>query len=190
MDWQLIETAPKDETAVLLFSEEFGIRIGRYGPLLVQAWRQQDFETQKLVSEDRGGIWLCDSPRGGTVGGYYSHWMPLPEAPLAIAETMPVEPNDAGLLDKKAILGQDTLTDAIDMMPGLSAFADELNRPECSPLTKEKAEQEIFGVLRSHSGCGEPILTCGKNVKIIETIFNQDGTVSVKLEKVIITRGF
>jgi hypothetical protein len=56
-EWQPIETAPKDETRVLL--------VASYGTMHTAFWRD--------------GLWRC-----GGMGQYFNnptHWMPLPEPP-------------------------------------------------------------------------------------------------------------
>jgi hypothetical protein len=72
MEWQLIETAPKDGTAVLLYLPGIDppVRVGRYvakGPLRSDYW----FYYAGVVK----------LPRDRDI--VPSHWMPLPAAPGA-----------------------------------------------------------------------------------------------------------
>jgi hypothetical protein len=63
-DWQLIETAPKDGTAILSWDGQFRVVI---------AWSTRD-----------KGWFLCDDERGDWAD--VTHWMPLPAPPITPAE--------------------------------------------------------------------------------------------------------
>lgn len=65
MNWQPIETAPKDGTPVLLFTGE-GILEAYY---LYGEWNQSACHS---TYEGAGGVVISCKP---------THWMPLPEAP-------------------------------------------------------------------------------------------------------------
>lgn len=69
MEWQPIRTAPKDETEVLLYLEDYsenvsGVFVGYY---------------------ERKGFW-----RSGSDGWrwYPTHWMPLPKPPNVLDESL------------------------------------------------------------------------------------------------------
>ncbi len=72
MEWQPIETAPKDGTRVLVVSEMRGTTYAGPMPrrLMIAAW------IQTHAWKPHG--WWSD---GGNV--YPTHWMPLPELPEA-----------------------------------------------------------------------------------------------------------
>jgi len=82
--WQPIETAPKDETHLLLFTSCHGI---------VEAWFSPGFwsdETPLSPREYTGDVWVCADDAfqievelwdGHEDHGTATHWMPLPEPP-------------------------------------------------------------------------------------------------------------
>jgi hypothetical protein len=65
MEWQPIETAPKDGTRVLVYVEPFGSLIGS--------------NTFNLFGRTSGDRWYCDGV--WLDGSVPTHWMPLPEPP-------------------------------------------------------------------------------------------------------------
>lgn len=72
MDWQPIETAPKDGTAILAYSADAAAD-GRPYPMLIVAWGMP-------------WEWTIFSEDGTTqTGTDYepTHWMPLPAAPVS-----------------------------------------------------------------------------------------------------------
>ena len=76
MDWQPIETAPKDGTSVLMFypcgrhDHEWNDFEGRYEAVMAV-----------MACDDRG-IWHGYYEATGP-DGYPTHWMPLPPAPTS-----------------------------------------------------------------------------------------------------------
>lgn len=69
MDWQPIETAPKDGTPILIFYEElYGMR--RYS---IRCWDRGDWATAQEGWVDE---WRQIRPNEKP-----THWMPLPEPP-------------------------------------------------------------------------------------------------------------
>lgn len=82
MDWQSIETAPRDGTEVLgfwsyVYIEDTGPTIG----MSVVSWEKHDF----------GEGWTDGD--GLANAGVYTHWMPLPEPPKATPSTTPELPS-------------------------------------------------------------------------------------------------
>jgi hypothetical protein len=75
-EWQPIETAPKDGTAILAFN----CRHMSHAPVVV-VWRKIS-----VLEEDSDPHWADAATRQGTAlyynGNYFSHWQPLPEPPL------------------------------------------------------------------------------------------------------------
>lgn len=91
MDWQPIETAPKDGTSVLLFTTCHGV---------CEAWfakGEWSDDTPISPAEYSGESWVCCDdafslevelgPDGWEHHGTATHWMPLPAPPEA-------KPND------------------------------------------------------------------------------------------------
>lgn len=83
LEWQPIDTAPRDATAILLFHERFGIVQGWYAPLEIS----HDHEGN---DNSEGDLWvLCDDAIEVEVehhdnrywDGPVTHWMPLPQPP-------------------------------------------------------------------------------------------------------------
>jgi hypothetical protein len=78
MEWQPIETAPKDGTRVLIVNEEGLIDAA----IFIQEWTEReewvrkakDGDVYRTVREDTG-YWLTD------IAYCPTHWMPLPKAP-------------------------------------------------------------------------------------------------------------
>ena len=66
MEWQPIETAPKDGTEVLVYGDGQGMSV---------AW----WETKYIWV--RPGAWVSDFGRSDTHTHEPSHWMPLPPPP-------------------------------------------------------------------------------------------------------------
>lgn len=69
MNWQPIETAPKDGSQVLLW-----LPLGSGGQVMIGKWITPYFN---------GDIDRTSPPRWDvdTEGGKFTHWMPLPEPP-------------------------------------------------------------------------------------------------------------
>jgi len=68
VEWQPIETAPKDGTDILILTKKHGIRVARHEPW---AWAKDV-------------VWfiaLNDGPSGGTFAHDATHWMSLPHPP-------------------------------------------------------------------------------------------------------------
>jgi hypothetical protein len=70
MDWQPIETAPKDGTAVLVFGERYSTPNGTPG-IAVARWYEDGFPPQTWWGT-AGNSLVVQCP---------SHWMPLPPPP-------------------------------------------------------------------------------------------------------------
>lgn len=68
MDWQPIETAPRDGTEVLVGSPVVGVTIAKYDATWAHPY--WNFDTQELCP------WPCEVPK-------VTDWMPLPEPPQA-----------------------------------------------------------------------------------------------------------
>jgi len=66
MDWQPIETAPKDGKRFLIWSAIDGMEIGYWSTSL---WVK------------KGGAWIIYEARSDTIELEPTHWMPLPEPP-------------------------------------------------------------------------------------------------------------
>jgi hypothetical protein len=66
MEWQPIETAPKDKERVLIFSERRGVREARF-----------------YCENSDGTVWYDTMVGGGPMTIFYdaTHWMPLPAPP-------------------------------------------------------------------------------------------------------------
>lgn len=67
MTWQPIETAPKDGTRILSYSDQEGVQC-------ISWWRDGDTSWSEWCSPD--GYTVFDP----------THWMPLPEPPRALSE--------------------------------------------------------------------------------------------------------
>jgi hypothetical protein len=91
MDWQPIETAPKDGTRVLVWGEPSGHE-GEDEHRVVSAWWGRLVAGQQ--EDENGEGWRFCSFDGGYYGEVYdaTHWMPLPEPPEINAEKEPTEP--------------------------------------------------------------------------------------------------
>ncbi len=74
MDWQPIETAPKDGTRILLW------------PVKVHRKEKLTYEEIAVIGywyewpNDAGGAW-CGATRSKSIPLNLTHWMPLPAAP-------------------------------------------------------------------------------------------------------------
>jgi hypothetical protein len=82
MNWQPIETAPKDQTEVLLFwLEDFG---GDCGPplpsMIVAVWENNTEFSRENQPEKMKFAW-CDLLYNEPLNLPFTHWMPLPESP-------------------------------------------------------------------------------------------------------------
>lgn len=84
MDWQPIETAPKDGTEILVYAPEIGV------PLLARFAAPCDFMTEQegrrydILDEDwdEADWFAADFIQGCRLtGGAPTHWMPLPDPP-------------------------------------------------------------------------------------------------------------
>ena len=73
-EWQPIETAPKDGTAVMLFSTTWPKEWGDV-PVIGKAYEVIDYETRQHISYGWQDVDGCAFQEGLT------HWMPLPEPP-------------------------------------------------------------------------------------------------------------
>ena len=78
MEWQSIETAPKDGTKVLIVNGDGAIDVAEY----VEQWNERDEWVRKAKDGDvyrtvreECGYWDTDTAYCPT------HWMPLPVAP-------------------------------------------------------------------------------------------------------------
>jgi len=67
MNWQPIETAPKDGTEILVWCAQFKCAV-------VVAWTVS-------VWVPCGGAWVGEENRSDTTEWPATHWMPLPEPP-------------------------------------------------------------------------------------------------------------
>lgn len=65
--WAAIETAPKDGTRLLLWSERDGVEVGEWS---TSVWTY-------------GGAWIIYENRSDTIDLKPTHWMPLPLPPNA-----------------------------------------------------------------------------------------------------------
>lgn len=83
MEWQPIETAPKDGTVILFWSTRDGVCIGRWCEQKYKRWEAVDETTQRLAGVDDYSDWSANN--GESVGMWSkgaTHWMPLPEPPV------------------------------------------------------------------------------------------------------------
>ncbi len=82
MDWQKIETAPKDGTEVLVWSDY-------YGGARTAMWRTKEQLPSVFANDAFEGKW-CECPYYQHDPEWYpyrplhdvTHWMPLPAAPV------------------------------------------------------------------------------------------------------------
>ena len=74
MDWQPIESAPKDGTPVLLFDPVFQRHIGSF----VEEWYKTEYVPEHRTYTRQK--WVCWSNRTN-LDFKPTHWMPLPEPP-------------------------------------------------------------------------------------------------------------
>ena len=82
MNWQPIDTAPKDGTRILLFSGRDGVCLGRWVEMKCKRWELVDECTQKAVGEDDYSMWGGSDGDGGEISSAtLTHWMPLPDGP-------------------------------------------------------------------------------------------------------------
>lgn len=75
-DWQPIETAPKDETVVLLFIPDFGG--GDDNPCMITGFHDGYDGPHRI-----GAGWTSNDMARVATGGSPTHWMPLPQPPTA-----------------------------------------------------------------------------------------------------------
>jgi hypothetical protein len=90
MEWQPIETAPKDGTEVLIWREDCGPLMGRYcsaNELSTMSDRERDeLDEASLFQED---WWGGDADGGGfrlEGSEVPTHWMPLPTPPASLVQ--------------------------------------------------------------------------------------------------------
>lgn len=84
MEWQPIETAPKDGTVVILCDARphVGIGIGAFVPEKREVWERIDTETKKLVRVEEHGYWNANNGESICLGQHsITHWQPLPTPP-------------------------------------------------------------------------------------------------------------
>jgi len=82
MEWQKIETAPKDGTEILGWRDDCGVLLIRWTALMYFCTEREceELDEETIEAED----WFCaDFVAGSRLEGKESptHWMPLPEAP-------------------------------------------------------------------------------------------------------------
>jgi len=81
MDWQPIETAPKDGTYILLWSERDGVGIGCWAEIKYKQWEEtEDGQAQRLVGVNDYSR-FCGMASGGIDMRRPTFWMPLPQSP-------------------------------------------------------------------------------------------------------------
>jgi hypothetical protein len=90
INWQPIETAPKDGTAILVYGADPCVYADDYGcraPYFVAYWDNSDTDEP---------IWRYASYDGGYYGACYkpTHWMPLPDPPSAVINALGLDPDD------------------------------------------------------------------------------------------------
>ena len=75
-EWRHIDTAPKDGSDILIFSQKHGRRVARYEPF------QWGKSLEWFIGLEQG--WC-----GGTYDCAPTHWMPLPPPPSSIICVVP-----------------------------------------------------------------------------------------------------
>ena len=82
MEWQPIDTAPKDGTIILFWSTRDGVCMGHWGEYKRPKWEQIDEETKKLRGYDDYSTWEASNGQGICMwAAGATHWMPLPTEP-------------------------------------------------------------------------------------------------------------
>lgn len=82
MDWQLIDTAPKDGTEILGWKDEYGIILIRWTSPIEFLTEE---ECVKIGDSSEQEDWFyADFVSGGRLEGdaIPTHWMPLPKPPI------------------------------------------------------------------------------------------------------------
>lgn len=71
-EWKPIETAPKDQTCVLLWVGKENTESG----MIIAFWGDEDAD-----NFDPAHWWFEEEWHGNTIGGAPTHWCSLPDAP-------------------------------------------------------------------------------------------------------------
>ena len=76
MQWQPIETAPKDVDALILVANTDGVWAAKYQPIYQSGFIPENPWSSMLINHDHITVRESDKP---------THWMPLPKPPIAAA---------------------------------------------------------------------------------------------------------
>jgi hypothetical protein len=82
MEWQPIETAPKDGRDVILWHPQFGICVGHFDAATADWWAIYLWP-QRMNNPCKEGWFSPFIESDGSEGVECSHWMPLPPPPVA-----------------------------------------------------------------------------------------------------------
>lgn len=86
MEWQPIETAPKDGSVILVYRDDQGVFTAHYV--------EEDAHLSNAMNPPEGDYYWFSTGGDDLTNEMPTHWMPLPPAPNTAAPTQPASKAD------------------------------------------------------------------------------------------------